>query len=48
MGSAARGIPTGAPLGASPFEISTYFCAWICEDDAKDVDRDGEVMGGFR
>lgn len=48
MESATTGIPTGAPLATSPFETSTYFCAWSCEDDVRDVDRDWEVMGGFR
>ena len=45
MGSATKGIPTGAPVAASPFETSVIFYAWSCEDDAKDVDRDGEVIG---
>ena len=41
MGSTATGIPTGAPIATSPFEASASFCAWSCEDDAKDVGRDG-------
>ena len=45
MGSATTGIPTGAPVAASPLETSASFCAWSYEDDARDVDRDGEVIG---
>lgn len=45
MGSAATGIPTGAPVVASPLETLDYFCGWSCEDDARDVHRDGEVIG---
>lgn len=48
MGSSATGIPTGAPVAASPFENSASFCAWRYEDDARDVDRDGEVIGGLQ
>ena len=45
MGSAATRIPTGALVVASPFETSASFYAWSCEDDARDVYRDGEVIG---
>ena len=45
MGSTATGILTGARVVASPLEISAYFCAGGCEDDAKDADGDGEVIG---
>lgn len=45
MGSAATGIPTGAPVAASPLEYSASFCAGSSEDDARDADGDGEVIG---
>lgn len=45
MGLAAIGIPTRALVVASPFEISAYFCAGSCEDDARDADGDGEILG---
>ena len=45
MGSAAIRIPTGALVAASPLKTSTSFCAWSFEEDARDVDRDGEVIG---
>jgi len=45
MGSTTIGIPIGALVAASPLETSAYFCAWSYEDDAKDVDRVGEVIG---
>jgi len=48
MGSIARGIPTGAPIATSPFETSAYFYAWSYEDDARDVYRDEEVIGGLQ
>ena len=44
MGSTAIGIPTGAPVATYPFEIFSFFYAWSYEDDAKNADRDGEVM----
>ena len=44
MGSTAIGIPTGAPVATSPLETSASFCAWSYEDDAKDVNIDGEVI----
>lgn len=47
MGSVATGIPTGALVVASPFENSASFCAWSYEDDSRDVDKDGEVIGGI-
>ena len=45
MGSATTGIPVGSPIAASAFEISDFVCARICEDDAIDVDGDGEILG---
>jgi len=45
MGSIATGIPIGAPVAPSPFKTSASFCAWSCEDDAKNVDRYGKVIG---
>ena len=45
MGSTATGIPTRAPVAASPLENLASFYAWSYEDDARDVDRDGEVIG---
>lgn len=45
MGLAATGIPTGAPVTASPFKISAYFCTGSYEDDARDANGDGEVLG---
>lgn len=45
MGSATTEIPTGAPVAASPFEILACFYFGSCEDDARDVDGDGEVLG---
>lgn len=45
MGSAATGIPTGALVAASPLETLASFYAWSYEDDVRDVDRDGEVIG---
>ena len=36
---------TGVPVAASPLQTSASFCAWSFEDDPKDVDRDGEVIG---
>jgi len=45
MGSTATRIPTGAPVATSPLETSASLYAWSYEDDAKDVDRDGEVIG---
>jgi len=45
VGSAATGIPTRAPVAASPLETSTYFYAWSFTEDARDVDRDGEAIG---
>jgi len=44
MGSVAIGIPTGAPEATSSLETSTSFYAWSREDDARDVDRGGEVI----
>ena len=48
MGSAAIGIPTGAPVATSPLETSASFYAWSYEDDARDADGDGEVIGKLR
>ena len=45
MGSAATRILIGAPIAASPLETPYSSCAWSCEDDARDVDKDGEVIG---
>lgn len=45
MGSAATGIPIGAPIAASPFEILAYFCVGSYEDDARDADGHGEILG---
>ena len=45
MGSTAIGIPTGAHVVASHFKISAYFCIGSYEDDARDADGDGEVLG---
>jgi len=45
MGLAAIGIPTRVPIAASPLETSAYSYAWNYGDDARDVDRDGEVIG---
>jgi len=45
MGSAATGIPIRAPVVASPFQISAYFYVGGYEDDSRDVDGDGEILG---
>jgi len=45
MGSVATGIPTGATVVASPFEILAYFDARSCVGDAIDVDGDGRILG---
>ena len=45
MGLAATRIPIGAPLAASPLETSASPYAWSFEDDARGVDKDGEVVG---
>jgi len=45
MGSTATRIPTGAPVAVYPLETLASFCAWSFEDDARGVDRYGEVVG---
>lgn len=44
-GLAATRIPIGAPIVVSPLETLASSYAWSCEDDARGVDRDGEVVG---
>ena len=47
MGSTAIGIPTGALIASSPFEILVYFGVGSYGDNARDIDGDGEVIGNM-
>ena len=45
MGSAATGIPTGAPIATSPFETSAISLCLELKNDVKGVDKDGGIAG---